>query len=240
MFMWNTRTSARTHTHTHRSHDFRTFDSYPCGFDLFFSVKHTNKLKHRHTPNNDVFCAGPRGPKRLPVRVSRDRWEELRNGGQIITHGGCTCCNHHNTTLLHPFPPQSCLTAPHHQIHCHRYVTEVFLHYNRSSWSFFSVVVCSFTVLTDRLVRTAAEVLGTHGDVWTTAGWWRGLAELQRVDDIIIFIYGLPCVAAASQINRMVKSHQTSRNLKCLKTFIFKLSPCSFVHNNDATNSYAL
>lgn len=61
----------------------------------------------------------------------------------------------------------------------------------------FAVVICSFAVLTDRLVRIGAEVPGTHGDVWTTAGWWRGLAELQRVDDIIIFIYGLPCVAAA-------------------------------------------
>lgn len=66
----------------------------------------------------------------------------------------------------------------------------------------FAVVIRGFAALTDGLVRIGAAVLGTHGGVWTTAGWWRGLAELQRVADIILLIYGLPCVAAAQVKSR--------------------------------------
>lgn len=102
-----------------------------------FSVKNTNKPKqHRHAPNNDVSCAEPRGLKRPSVWVSRDRWEELRNGGQIITHV-CMCCNHHTTTLLHLFPWQSCLTSPNSLPLLHRWCLQsVFALHNRSSWSF--------------------------------------------------------------------------------------------------------
>lgn len=122
-FMWKTHAHARVHIQ--QSHDFRTFDSYPSYPRCVFSVKNTNKPKqHRHAPNNDAFCAEPRGLKRPSVWCDEtdERNSEMEDRSShmegvrvaIIITQRC-CISFH-----------SCLTAPHHQIHCHCYITDAF------------------------------------------------------------------------------------------------------------------
>lgn len=194
MFMWNTRTPARTHTSITW---FQNIWQLSLWIWSVFSVKNTNKPKHHHAPNNDVFVLGPEARN---VRLSGCHETDERNSemeerlshmegvrvATIITQHCYICFNDSPVWLHHTTKFTATVTS----LKCFCMTQSKLLIIS-------AVAVCSFAVLTDRLVRIAAEVLGTHGDVWTTAGWWRGLAELQRVDDIIIFIYGLPCVAAA-------------------------------------------
>lgn len=45
-------------------------------------------------------------------------------------------------------------------------------------------------------MRVGVEVPGAYGSAGAAAGRWRRLAELQRVDHFVVFVYGLPFVTA--------------------------------------------
>lgn len=127
--------NTHTCTHTRWSHDFRTFDSYPCGFGVFFLIKTPINQNTVTLPTMTFLCAEPRGLKPPSIWVSRDRWEELRNGGQIITHGGRTCCNHYNNTVrsVSMTVLSDCTASPNSPLHHWCVVSAL---HNQSSWSF--------------------------------------------------------------------------------------------------------
>lgn len=119
------------------------------------------------------------------------------------------------TTPLHPFPWQSCLTAAHHQIHCHRYITDAFKVFLRYTIEALDHLCCcthrrtgSFCCWGSRHTRRRLD----HS--WLVARTRRASACTWHY---YLYLWPPMCSCSTSQIDRMIKSHQTSSHLKCLK-----------------------